>query len=101
MPCLGGTAAHIGYNRHVMTRPIRAKSFADLKPLRQALADVAAREARRAQERLEAERRARDELMLFQNFVGPVKALKDHISGRNVSTMSGSVGNAYPSISQT
>ncbi|MFN7154100.1 MAG: Smr/MutS family protein [Acidovorax sp.] len=60
-----------------MTRPIRAKSFADLKPLRQALADVAAREARRAQERLEAERRARDEQMLFQNFVGPVKALKD------------------------
>ena len=45
--------------------------------MRQALADVAAREARRAQERLEAERRARAELMLFQNFVGPVKALKD------------------------
>ena len=77
MPRPGGAAARIGYNWRFMTRPLRAKSFADLKPLRQALADIAAREARRAQERLEVERRARAELMLFQDFVGPVKALRD------------------------
>lgn len=65
-----------------MTRPLRAKSFADLKPLRKALADIAAREARLAQERLEAERRARAELMLFQDAVGPVQALKGPLDRR-------------------
>lgn len=61
----------------VCMHPIaKAKSFQDLKPLRQALAELAAREAQREKERLEAERRARAELMLFQNAVGPVQALK-------------------------
>lgn len=54
----------------------KAKSFQDLKPLRHALAELAAREAQREQERLEAERRVRAELLLFQNAVGPVQSLK-------------------------
>lgn len=58
---------------------MKINSFQDLKPLRQALAEAAAREARAHQERLDAERRARAERMLFQDSVGPVRALRSGV----------------------
>ncbi len=51
-------------------------SFADLLPLRRALAEAAAQEAAREQERRERERRAQAERNLFATAVGPVRALK-------------------------
>jgi len=58
-----------------MMSTLRARSLQDLKPLREALAEFAAREARLRQERAEAERRALAERNMFQLAVGPVKAL--------------------------
>lgn len=55
---------------------LKAHSLQDLKPLRQALADAAAREAERLRLLHEAGRRLQAEQMLFQNAVGPVQPLK-------------------------
>ncbi len=55
---------------------LKARSLQDLQPLRRALADAAALQAQRAQQRREADRRARAELTLFRDAVGPVQALK-------------------------
>jgi len=59
-----------------MTPTAKARSFQDLKPLRQALAEAAAQQAERERLLREAERRAQAELMLFQNTVGEVQPLK-------------------------
>ncbi len=59
-----------------MTAALKARSFADLQPLRRALQEAAAQAAERERLRLEAERRARAERHLFQDAVGPVQALK-------------------------
>ncbi len=59
-----------------MTAPLKARSLKDLQPLRQALAEAAAREAERLRQQQEAARRARAERMLFQDAVGPVQALR-------------------------
>lgn len=71
LPPMPGRRPHFGYNRRM-----KVKSFQDLQPLRQALAEAAEREARLQRERLEAARRARAELMLFETAVGPVQALR-------------------------
>ena len=55
---------------------MKAKSLQDLQPLRQALAEAAAREAERLHLQREAQRRARAERNLFRDAVGPVQALK-------------------------
>ncbi|WP_311222394.1 MULTISPECIES: Smr/MutS family protein [unclassified Acidovorax] len=55
---------------------LKVHSLQDLKPLRQALAEAAEREAQRLRDRQEAARRARAERMLFQDAVGPVQALR-------------------------
>ena len=55
---------------------MKARSLQDLQPLRRALAEAAAQEAQRAQARREQQRRARAELTLFRDAVGPVQALK-------------------------
>ena len=54
---------------------MKARSLQDLAPLRQALAERAAHEARLRQQALEAERRARAERNLFRDAVGPVQAI--------------------------
>lgn len=54
---------------------MKARSLQDLAPLRQALAERAAHEARLRQQALEAERRERAERNLFRDAVGPVQAL--------------------------
>ncbi|GAA6121643.1 Smr/MutS family protein [Acidovorax sp. FG27] len=59
-----------------MTAPLKARSLKDLQPLRQALAEAAAREAERLRQQQEAARRTRAERMLFQDAVGPVQALR-------------------------
>ena len=59
-----------------MTAALKARSFADLKPLRRALQEAAAQAAERERLRLEAERRARAERHLFQDAVGTVLPLK-------------------------
>ncbi|WP_313075334.1 Smr/MutS family protein [Melaminivora sp.] len=55
---------------------IAVRSFADLKPLRRALAQAAAEAAERERLRAEAERRERAERQLFAHSVGPVQPLK-------------------------
>lgn len=55
---------------------LTARSFADLKPLRRALQEAAARQAERDRQRREAQQRAQAERNLFQNAVGPVQPLK-------------------------
>lgn len=59
-----------------MRAALTAHSFADLKPLRRALQELAAQETERAQQRREAERRARAQQHLFQDAVGAVQPLK-------------------------
>ncbi|WP_291517923.1 Smr/MutS family protein [Acidovorax sp.] len=59
----------------IITSPLKVRSLQDLKPLREALAERVAREARLRQERAEAERRARAEKNMFQLAVGPVQPL--------------------------
>lgn len=54
---------------------MKVRSLQDLAPLRQALAERAAHEARLRQQALEAERRARAERNLFRDAVGPVQAI--------------------------
>ena len=54
---------------------MKARSLQDLAPLRQALVERAAHEARLRQQALEAERRARAERNLFRDAVGPVQAI--------------------------
>lgn len=53
-----------------------ARSFAELQPLRRALAEAAAQEAARAQAAREAAQRAARERHLFAHSVGPVQPLK-------------------------
>ncbi|KAF1043675.1 Smr/MutS family protein [Xylophilus sp.] len=65
-----------------MTAQRTIRSFDDLGPLRRALADAAAREAREREQRREAERRARAERTLFQDAVGPVRPLPAHQADR-------------------
>lgn len=57
-------------------RSIAVHSFADLKPLRRALAEAATAQAERERLRLEAERRAQVERNLFAHTVGPVQAIR-------------------------
>ncbi len=59
-----------------MTAPLKAQSFADLKPLRRTLQERAAQQAERERLRREAEQRARAERHLFQDAVGAVQPLK-------------------------
>ena len=59
-----------------MTAPLKAQSFADLKPLRRTLQERAALQAERERLRREAEQRARAERHLFQDAVGAVQPLK-------------------------
>ncbi len=54
---------------------MKVRSLQDLAPLRQALAERAAHEARLRQQALEAERHVRAERNLFRDAVGPVQAL--------------------------
>ncbi|MFT3814414.1 MAG: Smr/MutS family protein [Acidovorax sp.] len=55
---------------------LTAHSLQDLQPLRRALAEAAAQEARRAEQQREAERRAHAERHLFRDAVGPVQPLQ-------------------------
>lgn len=55
---------------------LKARSFADLKPLRQALAEAAEREAERQRALEEARRKARAEQNLFRDAIGAVQAIK-------------------------
>ena len=55
---------------------LKATRFQDLAPLRRSLAETAAREALRQQQRAEAVRRALEEQNLFENTVGPVTPLR-------------------------
>ncbi|AVP57087.1 Smr/MutS family protein [Pulveribacter suum] len=55
---------------------LTAHSLADLKPLRQALAEAAAQQAAREHERRERERRLQAERNLFATSVGAVRPLK-------------------------
>jgi DNA-nicking Smr family endonuclease len=59
-----------------MRHRLVANAFADLKPLRRALAEAAAQAAAREAQRLEAQRRAQAELTLFRDAVGTVQAIK-------------------------
>ena len=59
-----------------MTAPLKAQSFADLKPLRRTLQERAAQQAERERLRREAEQRARAERHLFQDAVGAVQPPK-------------------------
>ena len=59
-----------------MSAAFKATSFADLQPLRRALAEAAARQAAREQQRREAQQRARAERTLFQDAVGAGQPLK-------------------------
>jgi DNA-nicking Smr family endonuclease len=56
---------------------LTARSLQDLQPLRRALAEATAQEARRAEARRETERRAQAELNLFRNAIGPVQPLQN------------------------
>ncbi|WKL14290.1 Smr/MutS family protein [Comamonas testosteroni] len=55
---------------------LKATRFQDLAPLRRSLAEAAAREALRQQQRAEAVRRALEEQNLFENTVGAVTPLR-------------------------
>ena len=55
---------------------LTAHSLQDLQPLRRALTEAAAQEARRLEQLREAERRAQAEQNLFRHAVGPVQPLK-------------------------
>ena len=59
-----------------MRHRLVANTFADLKPLRHALAEAAAQAAAREALEREAERRAQAELTLFRDTVGKVEAIK-------------------------
>ena len=59
-----------------MNAALTARSFADLKPLRRALGEAAARQAERERLQREAERRAYAERHLFETAVGPVAPLR-------------------------
>ena len=61
-----------------MTAPLKAQSFADLKPLRRTLQERAAQQAERERLRREAEQRARAERHLFQDAVGAVALPSTH-----------------------
>ncbi len=56
--------------------PIAVRSFADLKPVRRALAEAAAQQAERERLAREAAQRARIERQWFAHHVGPVQPLK-------------------------
>lgn len=62
---------------------VKAKSLQDLKPLRQALAQAAQREAERQHLLREAQRRSHAERNLFRDAVGPVQALKGQYHDRH------------------
>ena len=61
---------------------LKATRFQDLAPLRRSLAEAAAREALRQQQRAEAVRRALEEQNLFKNTVGPVTPLRSPTTRR-------------------
>ena len=61
---------------------LKATRFQDLAPLRRSLAEAAAREALRQQQRAEAVRRALEEQNLFEKTVGPVTPLRSPTTRR-------------------
>ncbi len=58
-----------------MTAPLKAQSFADLKPLRRTLQERAAQQAERERLRRVAVQRALSERHLFQDSVGALQPL--------------------------
>ncbi len=57
---------------------MKAKSFKELKAIRQQLAEAEARAAQQAAERAAAEKKARAEHSLFSRAVGPAQPLRAH-----------------------